>query len=206
MTLNGPVNGTDKGRFLTFDDMGNLYVSGSKSQAGTGYDLWLGKFNTNLTLLDEIIIASPTTGEDKGYGLIYDGIGTIYITGTLSHNTQGYNIFLAKYDTSLNQLQNITLNGPANGEDIAYSIAFHGSQLVQTGVYTENNGGANIWVALFNKDLELLLHDTVDGASHDYDTGYGVIATSGIYISGFINHPSEGTNIWIARYGIAIIN
>ncbi|MFX1316246.1 MAG: hypothetical protein ACFE9T_10310 [Promethearchaeota archaeon] len=203
VTLNGPENGTDKGRFLTFDGMGNLYVSGSKSQVGTGYDLWLGKFNTDLTLLDEIIIASPTTGEDKGYGLIYDGIDTIYLTGTLSHDTQGYNIFLAKYDTSLNQLRNITLNGPANGEDIAYSISFSGSQLVQTGVYTENHGGANVWVALFNKDLKLLLHDTVDGTSHGYDTGYGVI-TSGpeIYISGFINHPSEGTNIWIAQYGI----
>ncbi|MFX1322608.1 MAG: hypothetical protein ACFFAQ_13305 [Promethearchaeota archaeon] len=205
VTLNGPENGTDKGRFLAFDNTGNLYVSGSKSQVGTGYDLWLGKFNTNLTLLDEIIIASPTTGEDKGYGIIYDGIGTIYLTGTLSHNTQGYNIFLAKYDTSLNQIQNITLNGPANGEDIAYSISFDGSQLVQTGVYSENIGGANIWVATFSTELKLLLHDTVDGASHDYDTGYGVITTSRIYISGFVNHPSEGTNIWIARYGIVII-
>ncbi|MFX0041510.1 MAG: hypothetical protein ACFE8L_01245, partial [Candidatus Hodarchaeota archaeon] len=204
-TLNGPINGTDKGRFLTFDDMGNLYVSGSKSQAGTGYDLWLGKFNTNLTLLDEIIIASPTTGEDKGYGLVYDGLSTIYITGTLSHDTQGYNIFLAKYNTSLNQLHNITLNGPANGEDIAYSISFFKSQLVQTGVYTETYGGANIWVAVFNKDLKLILHDTVDSASHGYDTGYGVISTYGIYVSGFIDHPSEGTNIWIAQYSIAYI-
>lgn len=203
VTLNGPVNGTDKGRFLALDEMGNLYVSGSISQAGTGYDIWLGKFDSNLTLSNEIRIASPTTGEDKGYGLVYDeyGGGTIYITGTLNHNTQGYNIFLAIYNTSLYQLKNTTLNGPANGEDIGYSIAFDVRYLVQTGVYSENDGGANIWVALYDQNLQLRRHETVDGGSHDYDTGYGIVGSFGTYyLSGFVNEPLESTNIWIAQY------
>lgn len=203
VTLNGPVNGTDKGRFLIFDDSGNLYVSGSKSQAGTEYDFWLGKFDSNLTFMNETIIASQTVGEDKAYGLIYDGESTIYITGTLNHSTEGFNIFLAKYDTSLNQLKNVTLNGPVNGEDISYSITFNGQYLAQTGVYSENDGGSNIWVALYSKDLKLLAYETVDGGSHDYDTGYGIINQYGgdtYYLSGFVNEPLESTNIWIAQY------
>jgi hypothetical protein len=208
VTLNGPVNSTDKGRFLTLDGIGNLYVSGSISQAGTGYDIWLGKFDLNLTLSNEIRIASPTTGEDKGYGLVYDGYGggTIYISGTLNHSTQSYNIFLAKYNTSLYQLKNITLNGPANGEDIGYSITFDGRYLAQTGVYSETIGGANIWIALYDENLQLRRHVTVDGGSHDYDTGYGIINSNGTYyLSGFVNEPSENTNIWIAEYSMGFV-
>ena len=208
ITLNGPANSTDKGRFLVFDDTSNLYVSGSKSQEGTGCDLWLGKFNTNLTLLDEIIVASSTTGEDEGYGLLYDGVDTIYITGTLFHDLQGNNIFLAKYDTSLNQLQNVTINGPANAEDIGYTLILdENGGLFQTGVYSENPGGANVWVAEFNTNLDIILQDTFDGLSHGYDTGYEIISTEGhdLFVSGFLNTTSESTNIWIARYSMAFI-
>lgn len=208
ITLNGPANGSDKGRSLAFDDSSNLYVTGSKTQEGTGCDLWLGKFNTNLTLLNEIIVASPTTGEDKGYDLLCDEDDTIYITGTLFHNTQGNNIFLAKYNTSLNQLQNVTINGPANGEDIGYSLIFDGhGELSLTGVYSENDGGANAWVALFRTNLNLIQQDTLDGPAHGYDTGYGIISTidHGTIVSGFINTTTENTNIWIGQISMAYI-
>jgi hypothetical protein len=98
------------------------------------------------------------------------------------------------------------LNGPANGEDIGYSITFDGRYLAQTGVYSEINGGANIWIALYDEDLRLRRHETVDGGSHDYDTGYGIITSIGTYyLTGFVNEPLEGTNIWIAEYSMGFV-
>lgn len=204
ITLNGPSSSTDKGRFFTLDESGNLYVSGSKSQVGTNYDMWVGKFNSELMLIDEIIIAGPTTGEDKGYGICYDGAGVIYLTGTLTGIGSGYDIFLAKYDTDLNQIKNITLNDPIDGEDVAYSFFLAANKIYLTGVYTESLGGSNVFIACYNTNLELQFLNTIDGSAHGYDTGSGIIRGLGadFYISGYLNETSEDNNIWIAHYQI----
>lgn len=204
VTLNGPSSSTDKGRFFALDDSGNLYVSGSKSQIGTNYDMWVGKFNSELILLDEIIIAGPTTGEDKGYGIYYDGSGVIYLTGTLTGIGSGYDIFLAKYDTNLNQIKNITLNDPIDGEDIAYSFFLYNNKIYLTGVYSEFLGGSNALIACYNINLELQFLNTIDGSAHGYDSGSGIIKGLGedFYISGYLNETSEDSNIWIAHYQI----
>ncbi|MFX0153641.1 MAG: hypothetical protein ACFE9Q_03860 [Candidatus Hodarchaeota archaeon] len=202
VSLNGPSNSTDKARFLVLDNNDHLYVSGSKSQEGSGYDLWFGKFFTNLTFIDEIIISSPTEGEDKGYGMVFDGYDTLYLTGTLNHSTQGFNIFLGKYDLDLNHIKNITINGPINGEDVAYTLVLQNNLLFQTGVYSEISGGSNIWIAAYNTNMVLKRFETVDGSANNYDTGYGIISKFGstFLISGSITESLEGPNIWIGEY------
>jgi hypothetical protein len=204
ITLNGPSSNTDKGRFFALDDSGNIYVSGSKSQNYTNYDMWLGKFNTDLILQKEIIIAGPTSGEDKGYGVCYDGVGTIYLTGVLTGIGTGYDIFLAKYDTDLNQIKNITLNGPVNGEDVAFSLFLHNNKIYQTGTYTEALGGSNILIACYNTDLDIQFLHTIDGSAHSNDMGGGIIKGLGeyFYVSGYLNETSENGNIWIAQFAL----
>lgn len=202
---NYPANDTDKARFLAIDNSGNLFVSGSISQTYTDYDLWIGKFDkATLAFIDEEILVGPTTDEDKGYGMIIDGTD-IYITGTITESGQGFNIWLAKYDTDLNQLDSMTINGPLNGEDVAYTMIMdEGGHLYLTGVYSEVNGGSNIWIAQFNKSLDLLASTTVNGSADGYDTGLCIVKglSQDFYVTGAINETVGGFNIWIGRYQI----
>ena len=185
---------------------GSLFVSGTVTQATSGYDIWLGKFDTDLNPVAEKVVAGPAAGaEDKGYGILFDGSGTLYVTGTLTEPGEGYNIWLAKYDTDLNLLDSITLNGPVDGEDTAYSISPDGGgNLYQTGVYTEAAGGSNIWVARYTTGLALQSYTTVNGAADGYDTGLGIIRGRGqdLYVSASINELTGGVNIWLARYKV----
>ncbi|MBN1330156.1 MAG: hypothetical protein JXA54_11840 [Candidatus Heimdallarchaeota archaeon] len=203
--LNGPSNNTDKARFLVLDDLGYLYVSGSINNPGTHYDIWLGKLDSNLNLIANQSIAGSTSGEDKGYGLLIDNFGVIYIVGTMTEVGEGYNIWLAKYTNDLVLLKNITYNGPVNGEDVAYTIMFgEDSYFYLVGVYSEILGGSNILVAKFSTQLELKCYITVNGHNDEYDTGYGIIEGVGktFYVSGFISDEFEGGNIWLAHYEI----
>jgi len=203
--INYPANDTDKARFLAVDTAGYLFVSGSASQAGTDYDLWIGKFNKEtLSLIDEEILVGPTADEDKGYGMIIDGTD-IYITGTITESGQGFNIWLARYDTDLNPLDSMTINGPVNGEDVAYTMIMDDSgRLYHTGVYSETDGGANIWIAQFNKNLDLLASTTINGSADGYDTGLGIVRglNQDFYVTAAINETLGGFNIWIGRYMI----
>ncbi len=205
-TLNGPGNGTDKGRFLALDGNGNLFVSGSATPLSSRYAIWLGKFDTDLNLQDDLILEGTGTGEDKGYGIVFDGIDTLFITGTMTENAEDYNIWLAKYDTDLNLIRSITLNGPVDGEDVSYSIALDDDRdIYQIGDYTEAVGGTNIWIARYNTNLQLRSYITVNGPAGGYDTGFGIIRGSGrdIYVTGVVSDTVEGPNIWIARYRVS---
>ncbi|MFC2164311.1 hypothetical protein ACFLT2_04875 [Acidobacteriota bacterium] len=97
------------------------------------------------------------------------------------------------------------LIGPENGEDVAYSLTMDESRrLYHSGVYTEAVGGSNIWIAQFNKNLDLLTSITVNGDADGYDTGLGVVKGSGqnLYVSGAIYETVGGFNIWVAQYQI----
>lgn len=209
VTMNGPAgDDTDKARFMTWDDERHLFVSGSMSQVGTDYDIWIGKFNEDLSVVDQVIVAGPTTDEDKGYGIVFDGHDTLFVTGTMIEPGESYNIWMAKYDTDLNLLDDLTINGPADGEDVAYWLAMDQSgSLYHTGVYTEPEGGANIWVARFDQDLRLQSWATVDGPAGGYDTGLGLAHSSDneLYVSAVVSDPTRGFDIWIGRYDISTL-
>ena len=203
ITMNRTDNMTDKARFMVLDDMGHLFVSGSISQEISDCDIWIGKFDTDLHLLQETIIAGPVDGEeDKGYDICLDEFGTLYCSGTITGPDQGFNIWLAKYDTDLNLINMIVRDGPLHGEDVAYLMSMDDSgYLYLTGVYTEPEGNENAWIGVYNRDLQLQHDTTVNGTANTYDSGMEVICRKDrIYVSGFLTDVSEKGNIWLARY------
>jgi hypothetical protein len=209
ITMDGPANDTDKARFMTFDDTRHLFVSGSMTDdLSRDYDIWIGKFKDDLTFVDDITIAGPTTEEDKGYGIVFDGSDTIFVTGTMIETNESYNIWMAKFDTDLNPIDDLTINGPEDGEDVAYMMAIdHDSRLYHAGTYTETVGGTNIWLACFDPALNLEAWITIDGPAGGYDTGIGVaMGNDGdLYVSGIVSDPVEDFNIWIGRFDVSTL-
>jgi hypothetical protein len=209
ITRNGPVGwDTDKARFMTFDDTRHLFVSGSMTQAVTDYDIWIGKFEDDLDFVDEVIVAGPTTDEDKGYGIVFDGDDTIFVTGTMIETDESYNIWMAKYDTNLNPLGSVTINGPVDGEDVAYLMTIDDDgHLYHAGTYTETLGGTNIWLARFDSTLTLESWTTVDGPASGWDTGIGIAlgADDDLYVSGIVNATDTGLDLWLGRFDDPLI-
>ncbi len=209
ITMNGPVgDDTDKARFMTFDDTRHLFVSGSMTQAGTDYDIWIGKFEDDLDFVDQVVVAGPTADEDKGYGIVFDGSDAIFVTGTMIEPNESYNIWLAKYDTDLNLIEDLTINGPEDGEDVAYVMVMDQlGGLYHTGVLTEAAGGSNIWLARFGQALNLDAWITVDGPASGYDSGIGLAAgiRHDLYVSAIVSDPVRGLDIWIGRFDVSLI-
>ena len=208
ITMDGPISDTDKARFMVFDDSRHLFVSGSMTQAVTDYDIWIGKFEEDLTFVDEVVLAGPTTEEDKGYGIVFDGSDTLFVTGTMIEPGESYNIWMAAYDTDLNPLDSYTINGPVDGEDVAYMMTMDGGgRLFHAGVYSEVDGGANVWVARFNTELELEAWTTMDGPAGGYDTGVCVAngPDNDLYVSAVVSDPVEGFNIWIGHFDVSLL-
>jgi len=131
-----------------------------------------------------------------------DEFGILYCTGTLTEAGQGYNFWLAKYDSDLNQIDHITRDGPSHGEDVAYVMVMDDlGYLHMTGVFTEQEGNENLWISCYNRDLQLQNDITVNGSANAYDSGIGIAyRPEGIYVSGFLTDSEEGGNIWLARY------
>ena len=205
-TLNRTADYTDKARFMVLDGNGHLFVSGSVSHEISRYDIWIGKLDTDLNLLADTDMAGPVAGEeDKGYGILLGEFGILYCVGTLTEPAQGYNIWLAKYDSDLNLIDSITQDGPLHGEDVAYLMTMDDlGYLYLTGVYTEPAGDENLWIGSYNRDLQFQNQITVDGSANAYDSGVGIAwRPDGIFVSGFLTDNSEGGNIWLARYQLS---
>jgi hypothetical protein len=207
-TLDGPVSDTDKARFMVFDDDRNLFVSGSMTQDVTDYDIWIGKFDENLTFIDDVVIAGPTTDEDKGYGIVCDGSGSVFVTGTMIEPGESYNIWMGAFDTDLNLEDSYTINGPVDGEDIAYGMTSDQSgRLFHAGDYSESeeNGHANIWVARFSSTMRLEAWTTLDGPAGGHDTGVYVAngPDDDLYVSAVVSDPEDGFNIWLGHFDVS---
>ncbi|UCH00969.1 MAG: SBBP repeat-containing protein, partial [Deltaproteobacteria bacterium] len=107
IVVDGPANGEDVGYVIALDGSGYVYVVGYMTETGEGHNIWLAKYDTDLILQKQITVNGSANDTDEGYGILFDGSGTLYVTGTLTEPGEGYNIWIAKYDMDLNPLESV---------------------------------------------------------------------------------------------------
>ena len=175
----------------------------NESQDGLNFDVFISKFNPSLnTLLSSTFIGGSRY--DKGCSIAFDNEDNVYLTGETnssdypttsgsydeSHNGSLYDVFISKFNPSLNTLLASTFVGSSN-QDYVSSIALDSSGNVyvtgQTryfdfpttpGAYDEShndndyddyNFWFDIFISKFSPDLNILIASTFCGGSdNDY--------------------------------------
>ena len=201
---------SDTGQDIAIDSAGNIFVTGSTattnfpvtpgaydaSYNGGDYDIFVSKFNSDLTQL----LASTYLGGtdmDIANGITVDPSGKVFIAGftnssnfpvtTGAYNTayNGKTLFISKLDNNLFGVLASTFIGGNSVTDIIVSsvsgnIFVSGytnstSFPVTSGAYdTSYNGGTyDIFVSKFSSNLTQLLASTYLGGN-DYDIVYGM--------------------------------
>ncbi len=108
----------------------------------------------SFVILQSVTIDSGESGLDEGRGVSIGPDDNLYITGYVTRAGNGRDIWLAKYDLDLGYIDSIVINGPANGDDEGYTMAFDDDGfLYVVGYMTEVGEYHDIWLGKFNLDL-----------------------------------------------------
>jgi len=188
--------------FLIFSLMiGNYQVKSDKDQ-----DIKVSKDSLSLqTLASSYSLswnksyATPPSGLDDSLGMYIDSDGTIYLAGQI--NTSGtIDIFVGKYDSNGNPLQNTTWDGLKN--DYAYDVVLDSQKNIYVIGVTE---GADMDVVLlkFNSVFGYEWNETIDFGGNGeqgvaiaidyYDNDY-------IYIGGFYDSGGMNNDVFVRKY------
>lgn len=140
-------------------------------------------------------------GDDVGYDIVIDSEGFIYIAGKEYNNTKGaYDVIIAKYDNSSNQLWKRYWGGTSN--DIGSSIDIDSSDNIYIVGRTETYGVGDydVCVIKYNKFGHFKWNRTWGGS--EFDAGYGVAIDNGdnVYVTGYTESYSTFGDILLLKY------
>lgn len=119
---NGPGNYSDAALFIAIDSFSNIYVTGYSWGIGTGAGIITIKYDLNG---NSLWVRRYESG--SGTALALDGSGNVYVSGSSTGFSPKSDITILKYNSSglLQWIQ--SYDGPANGDDIAFSMAVDNS-------------------------------------------------------------------------------
>jgi Beta-propeller repeat len=94
---NGPANAGDYASAIAIDGSGNVYVTGSSTGSGTGYDYATIKYNASGTQLWVDRYNAAGNGVDAGYAIAVDASGNAYATGETTSSAGDRDYATIKY-------------------------------------------------------------------------------------------------------------
>src|ERR1044071_6147190 len=100
---NGPGNDYDAPYGIALDSSGNVYVTGSSTGDGTGFDYTTIKYNNDGVQQWVKSYNGSGNGYDAGQALAVDGSGNVYVTGVSTAQNGLGDCVTIKYDTDGNQ-------------------------------------------------------------------------------------------------------
>ncbi len=119
----GPRNYSDIVHAIAVDPRGNVYVTGRSYGNWTSYDYAAIKYDKNGNQLWVARYNGPGNKGEVANALAVDPAGSVYVTGYSIGSGTSFDYLTIKYDKKGNQLWVERYDGPANYNDIPFSLA-----------------------------------------------------------------------------------
>ncbi|MES2514727.1 MAG: T9SS type A sorting domain-containing protein [Bacteroidota bacterium] len=183
---------------LVTDASGNFYLCGATQQnAGQGYDYYVAKVTSSLTVAWEQTVNGNANSDDFGRGIKVDASGNVFVTGVTTHSTQGQNITTVKYNSSgtLQWTQNV--NGNFNGEDAGNDMEIDASgNIYVVGYQSRDASNKDFYTIKYNTSGTKIWDKFTDGfAGDDMATNVALDTLNNIIVTG--TSRLDGTNKYL---------
>ena len=211
----GSANDDDIAHAIAVDRSGNVYVTGTCTNSGTGSDYVTIKYSPTGDVMWVKKYNGPGNGLDVAYAMVVDDSTNVYITGLsegsftgtdyakIKYNSSGKVIWIRRYngvDDSIDIAEDITVDDKGNVYVTGYSYS-SGKDWDYSTVKYDPTGNIK-WVRRYNgpgNDYDIAEAIEVDKNGYIYVTGvsYG-LGTDGDFAT--IKYDSTGDIMWVRRY------
>ncbi|UCG70943.1 MAG: SBBP repeat-containing protein, partial [Thermoplasmata archaeon] len=215
---NGPGYSSDSPNAIAVDLLGNVYVTGSSYEYlddfatikydPSGNELWVARYN------------SPGNHNDHAKEIALDSMGNVYVTGYTDSEGSDYDYMTIAYDTDGNELWTAKYDGPVNGRDYSNAIVIDQFDNIYVTGYSDSkplpypNGNSDYATIKYDSNGNQLWVARYNGPGNDNDYGVALTLDSlgNIYVTGSshgngtyrdyatVAYDPSGTELWVARY------
>ncbi len=220
---NGPENTNDFARAIAVDKAGNVYITGTSDSHfipldpdGENGSYTTIKYDTNG---NQLWVARYAGEDDAGlrdsqaYAIALDSAGKVYVTGYSTGSGTFYDFCTIKYDSDGNQLWLARYDGPAHSRDNCVSLALDsaGNVYVTGGSSGESShdyatikydtDGREIWVTRYQSPGNGWAESyaiKADDRGNVYVTGSAVGVGTGDDMA-TIKYDGDGNQLWVKR-------
>ena len=203
----GPANSSDAAYSIAVDSAGNVVVTGDSDNASTSTDYYTAKYAAaNGALLWERRYNGPVSWYDSPQSVAVDSAGNVAVTG-YSSNGSNNDYYTAKYAASDGALLwEKRYNGPANSDDIAYSVAVDAAGNVAVTGKSVSSGGYDYYTAKYaSADGVLLWEKRYNGPANWDDLAFSVAVDSAgnVAVTGLSSGSGSNYDYYTAKYAAA---
>lgn len=183
---------------ITATSEGEAIIVGTRSNAGTGKDIMVLKYDTLGSLLWVRVYNGNADGDDVPRAVRADLSGNIYVTGSSWAGAENFDYLTLKFDSGGNLLWERLYNGSGNGADYARALAITPTgHVCITGESWSGNSLSGVDFATLAYDSAgSLLWANRENGSYDSRGGGQAITVDGdgrVYVTGLTGHESTMT-------------
>jgi hypothetical protein len=197
----------DRADRMHLDKQGNVYLLGdsfpdSISETYTRMDVVLMKFAGDGSLVWARKYTQPGQTDERGYGLVADSAGNVYVTGATDDKKYFIATFAIKYDAAGRLLWNRVLDLSKDDSDFAIGLVLDPSETnVQLGVVALNdvsNMHYDYTVVKYLADGTLASVNRYDNPEHSDDAlcQIAIDAAGNTYLTGFMRTAPGTTSLF----------
>jgi uncharacterized delta-60 repeat protein len=215
---NGPGNDYDAPYGIALDSSGNVYVTGTSTGDGTGFDYTTIKYNNDGVQQWAQSYNGSGNAYDAAQALAVDDSGNVFVAGVSTAQNGLGDCVTIKYDTDGNQQWVKVYDGPANGTDYGNSVAVDDSENVYvTGSSTGSTTDRDYLTLKYDSGGEQQWAMTYSSAGSSVDEGRSVALddSGNVYVTGVlaytegksstddwgtIKYNSSGSERWVQIY------